>query len=49
MLGLPNADEWPQESPIGREAFENCTQSVITLERMVRFEDQCAFKLLRVR
>ncbi|CAF4291702.1 unnamed protein product, partial [Adineta steineri] len=29
------------------EAFENFSQSTITLERLVRFEDNCAFELLR--
>lgn len=48
MMGLPSTDEWPPESPIPREAFESCTQSVITLERLIRFEDRCAFQLLRV-
>ncbi|CAF0751832.1 unnamed protein product [Adineta steineri] len=47
LMGLPNQDEWPNESPIGREAFENFSQSTITLERLVRFEDNCAFELLR--
>jgi hypothetical protein len=49
VMGLPNADEWPTESPIGRDAFEDCTQSMMTLERLVRFQDSCAFELLRVR
>ena len=48
LMGLPNEDEWPVESPIGREAFENCPRPVITLERLVRFQDTCAFELLRV-
>jgi hypothetical protein len=47
-MGLPGEDEWPQESPIMREAFTNCSQPVITLERLVRFQDSCAFELLRV-
>lgn len=47
-MGLPNEDEWPQDSPIRREAFENHSQPIITLERLVRFQDSCAFELLRV-
>jgi hypothetical protein len=49
MLGLPSEDEWPQNSPISREAFENYSQPIITLERLIRFQDSCAFELLRVR
>ena len=30
------------------EAFENCSQPVVTLERLVRFQDSCAVELLRV-
>ena len=48
MMGLPSEDEWPRESPIPREAFEDYSQPVITLERLVRFQDSCAFELLRV-
>jgi hypothetical protein len=48
LMGLPGEDEWPQESPIMREAFTNYSQSVITLERLVRFSDSCGFELLRV-
>ena len=48
LMGLPSEDEWPVESPIGREAFENCPRPVITLDRLVRFQDSCAFELLRV-
>ncbi|CAF1472211.1 unnamed protein product [Rotaria sordida] len=47
LMGLPNEDEWPQDSPIRREAFENYSQPIITLERLIRFEDSCAFELLR--
>ena len=47
-MGLPNEDEWPQNCPIRREAFENYAQSIITLERLVRFQDRCAFELLQV-
>ncbi len=49
MMGLPSEDEWPQDSPIAREAFENYSQPIITLERLVRFPDSCAFELLRVK
>lgn len=48
MMGLPNEDEWPQDSPIPREAFENYSQPIISFERLVRFQDSCAFELLRV-
>lgn len=48
MLGFPSASEWPEESPIGREAFESYRQSTISLERLLRFEDNCAYELLRV-
>ena len=48
MMGLPNEDEWPQDSPIPREAFENCAQPIIPLERLIRFTDSCAFALLQV-
>ena len=48
MMGLPSEDEWPQDSPIPRDAFDNCSQPIITLERLVRFQDNCAFELLRV-
>lgn len=48
MMGLPSEDEWPQDSPIAREAFENYSQPIITLERLVRFPDSCAFELFRV-
>lgn len=48
MMGLPNEDEWPQDSPIPREAFENCAQPIIPLERLIRFTDSCAFELLQV-
>lgn len=48
MMGLPSEDEWPQDSPISREAFENCAQPIIKLERLVRFTDSCAFELLQV-
>jgi hypothetical protein len=48
MMGLPSEDEWPRDSPIPREAFENYSQPIITLERFVRFQDSCAFELLRV-
>jgi len=47
MMGLPSEDEWPQDSPIAREAFENYSQPIITLERLLRFQDSCAFELLR--
>jgi len=47
-MGLPSEDEWPQDTPIRREAFENHPQPIITLERLVRFQDSCAFELLRV-
>jgi hypothetical protein len=48
-MGLPSQDEWPQNSPIAREAFENYSRPIITLERLVRFQDSCASELLRVR
>ena len=47
-MGLPTADEWPVGCPIAREAFENHSQSLITLDRLIRFQDTCAFELLRV-
>ncbi|CAF3220601.1 unnamed protein product [Rotaria socialis] len=47
LMGLPNEDEWPQDSPISREAFEDYSQPIITLERLIRFQDSCAFDLLR--
>jgi hypothetical protein len=47
-MGLPSEDEWPLESPINREAFKNHSQPIITLERLVRFQDRCAIELLRV-
>ena len=49
MMGLPSINEWPEESPVPREAFLDCTTPVISLERLIRFQDSCAFKLLRVR
>ena len=48
LMGLPIETDWPQDSQIGRQAFENCRQPIITLERLVRFPDSCAFDLLRV-
>lgn len=47
-MGLPSDDEWPQDSPISREAFENCSRPIITLDRLVRLTDSCAFELLQV-
>ena len=47
-MGLPTADEWPEGCPIAREAFESHSQSLITLDRLIRFQDTCAFELLRV-
>ncbi|CAF1163902.1 unnamed protein product [Rotaria sp. Silwood1] len=47
LMGLPNEDEWPQDSPLRREAFENYSQPIITLERLIRFQDSCAIELLR--
>jgi len=47
-MGLPSEDEWPQDTPVRREAFGNPSQPIITLERLVRFQDSCAFELLRV-
>ena len=47
-MGLPSENEWPLDSPIRREAFENDSQSIIALDRHVRFQDSCAFELLRV-
>ncbi len=47
-MGLPSENEWPLDSPISREAFENCSQPIIALDRLVRFQDSCAFELLRV-
>jgi hypothetical protein len=48
MMGLPSEDEWPRDSPIAREAFENYSQPIITLERFLRFQDSCALELLQV-
>lgn len=48
VMGLPSEDEWPKDSPISREAFENCSQPIITLDRLVRFTDSCALELLQV-
>lgn len=47
MLGLPSEDEWPMDCRIPREAFTNCSQPIITLERFVRFQDSCALDLLQ--
>ena len=47
-MGLPSEDEWPTDSPISREAFENCSQPIITLDRLVRLTDSCALDLLQV-
>jgi len=49
MMGLPNEDEWPVDCRIPRDAFANCSQSIISLERLIRFQDSCAFDLLRVK
>jgi len=44
LLGLP--DYWPKESKITRESFLKCQKSSLSLERLVHFEDACAFDLL---
>ena len=48
LMGLPDESDWPEDSPIRRQAFENDSKQIISLERLIRFPDSCAFDLLRV-